>query len=81
MLSAEANTQLRARGKIAWDRNRNRAERVKQFAGGSDFPRAIAAIAKMPIEPNLVSGRKSFDERLGEEFLRAFVEVFAHAAP
>src|SRR5208283_495476 len=81
LLSAEANTQLRTRRKIAWDRDRNRAQRVKQFAGGSNFPRAIAAIAEMPIEPSLVSHRKSFDERLGEEFLRAFVEVFAHAAP
>ncbi len=80
-LSAQTNSELRARSKIARYEDRDVAKRMQEFVRGSGLASAIGALAKVLVEPGLVCRSESFDQRLRKEFLRADVTVIGHAAP
>lgn len=81
LLSAETNAELRTGSKIARYRDRNRAECMQEFLGGSNFASATGTLVEVLIKPGLVGVRESFDKRLRKEFLRADVKVFSHTEP
>src|SRR5208282_5670398 len=80
-LPAQANAHLRASGKITRHGHRHVAKRAEQFARARRFAGAAGAFKEMLLQPGLVRGGESFDQRLRQKSLGSVVEVFTHATP